>query len=409
MIRGFLLVFWMCFSLALQAQTSMDQFLLGARQSPGVTQFSDQEKYLETEPFRLSYLQKLEFRTSNRRLNTDRNQFGIRFSPTNPWEVKRNKEYFESIQSGLPIKQQLALGAELKTRYLAIIAVAKQSENFRLAGIADSLIRVELDILEQQSGSAYFDADDYVDLQLEQVESQTKLDEARYDLMLAQGSVYELQKGIQPHWKFEDLIHMETIKRIVDSLAIRQSESILVQWQMQKVLQAQKSYALEKANLNLGFFQTEYDTRSALLNETPINFSFGITLPVVNPNKPDMARKKLNELEAQADLEMVRNQEELKGSGLRDQLQNLFQELAAVESRLVSLKSRPLPKTLQILKGGDPKIPVRYAAGLIPLEKLIVRIKTEIYKTYIIYLEENDHLQALPLINYLSNSLNSLE
>jgi hypothetical protein len=171
---------------------------------------------------------------------------------------------------------------------------------------------------------------------------------------------------------------------------------------------AQSEYKLEKSNINLGFFQTSVDNRRVEQGRNPVNISFGITIPVSNPNKGDMAKRKLEIIEAHYDLEESKQEEQADKIMLYDKIARLITQYKNLLSKLTELQNGTLAKTLTTLKNEDPLVMVQFKQNLIKLRVLSVKLKRSIMLTYIEYLNSIDKLQAQPMLNYLSTNLEEI-
>src|SRR5262245_47681027 len=117
MITRSFIVYFLLISLSGRAQVTVNDFIASALTDPEVKTFDQQVSYLKDKPFRLSPLQKMEFRYQNREISPDMQRFGLRFNPANPWEVRNNNRYFEDYQSSLSLEREIVLKEALVERY----------------------------------------------------------------------------------------------------------------------------------------------------------------------------------------------------------------------------------------------------------------------------------------------------
>ena len=108
-------------SISIRAQVTMQEFLRSVKTDYEVSSFEAQIQYLDAKTYRLSPLQKLEFRTRSNQLDPDRQDYGLRFTPANPWEIRSNNHYFQQYRSVLAFERDLALKDALIARYSLII------------------------------------------------------------------------------------------------------------------------------------------------------------------------------------------------------------------------------------------------------------------------------------------------
>ena len=103
------------------AQVTISDFIRSAEDDQEVKSVDAQINYLKSKPYRLSPLQKLEFRTQNRELLYSQQEYALRLNPANPWEMRSNNKYFEEYSSSLSIEKEVALKNALVDRYNLVI------------------------------------------------------------------------------------------------------------------------------------------------------------------------------------------------------------------------------------------------------------------------------------------------
>src|SRR5690606_12460047 len=114
----------------------------------------------------------------------------------------------------------------------------------------------QLAILQEQSGSRNFDADEYAELQLEQLDYEASQREYEYEISNQISSMmrlYPQASGRSIHWAPEEMISVERIRQVVDSLTAVSARSTLVAFSQQQINIARSQYALERSNINIGF------------------------------------------------------------------------------------------------------------------------------------------------------------
>jgi hypothetical protein len=115
MMRVFFFLFVMVSFLS-NAQVSMEDFLLDALNEPAIKSFANQNTFLDSKPFRLAPIRQLQFRTESNQLDPERQDYSLRLSPANPWEMKRNNEYFKSYKEMLQLDRERLVKESLMAR-----------------------------------------------------------------------------------------------------------------------------------------------------------------------------------------------------------------------------------------------------------------------------------------------------
>ena len=394
------------------SQVTISEFLESAGDDPLVRSADAQISYLQSKPYRLSPLQKLEFRTRNRELMYTQQEYALRFNPANPWEMRSNNKYFEEYSSSLSLEKEVALKSALVDRYNLVILYLYYYELKSLAELNEKLVEKQLSILERQSASSFFDADEYVKLKMEQLDRSVEKEETDFDWQSQKSAVSQLHpaaSGMNIAWETQSLISMDRMERVADSLNTQTISPLEVAYRKQQVNVARSQYNLEKSNINLGFLQTSYDRRRVNQDRTPINISLGVTIPIVNPNKGDMARRKLNEIESEYELKSAQIEDEASQDISYLKLKESIGRYRDLQRKIGELKNSSLQTDLTLLKNGDPLIALQFEAGLNKLRVLQSKLGRKALTCYVEFLTESDHLQQKPLINYLSGSLAPLD
>jgi hypothetical protein len=394
------------------AQMTIGEFISSSIDDPEVQTYTNQISYLGDKPYKLSPLQSLQFRMQNRELLYDQQEFALRINPANPWEVRNNNRYFKSYQNFLSREREVILKEALVERYLNAIlfsylaALKSQSDSTQFH------LDQQLRILERQYASSYFDADEYVKLKVEHLDNLVEVEEVDYDLAGQRHMIsrlYPKAHNTTITWNLRDLISVDMVERVVDSLSSVGAISSFVAYQQEKIRVANSEYKLEKSNVNVGFLQTEFDQRRVNQDRTPINISFGVTIPIVNPNKGDMAKRKLDLIEAEYDLEEATYEGETDRIILEDRLSGLIQRYRNLRERIVDLEKNNFAQTLSTIKGGDPLIVAQFNQRVGRLKDLLIEIQRDVLLTYIDYLAYTDNLQQQPFVNYLSPGLEAIQ
>jgi len=393
------------------AQLTMSEFLLSANEAVEVKSTDAQLTYLQGKPYRLSPLQKMEFRTQNRELNPDYQEYALRFAPANPWEMKSNNQYFAEYQNYLTASKKLALKEALMDRYAVMAEYLYYDELRVLMNEHVQLIDKQLAILQRQTASSFFDADEYVKLRVQYLDKLVDSENASLEMMDQQSlmnRLYPASTGRKLSYEPSSLISIETIEAVVDSLKKREVSSTMIAYRQHKLNVDNKRYNLEKNNINMGFLQAEYDNRRAVQERTPFNIGLGITIPIVNPNKGDMARQKLNAIESEYELKEAelgeRQNREMSFVNLKEAI-TYYKEL---QIKIAKLKDNSLAEDLSLIKGGDPLFRIKYETSMNNLKVVEAKLRRKVFNYYIAYLFAGDYLQQEPLVNYLKNNLESM-
>jgi hypothetical protein len=390
------------------AQVSMDAFLAEAMRDPAVTATRQQHDFLNTKAFRLAPIQRLEFRTESNQLDPERQDYAVRVNPSNPWEVKRNNEYFEAYKQMIEVDQERALKEALQLRYQIIIDNVYYQELIRLREEDRSITEKYITILEGQRFSRYFDADDYVELKLSKIEKMIEWEDTRAKVSNQQRTIeayYPQAKTQSISWDTSILIAIDRIEKVIDSLSTINRKGGDVAYREKQYAVANREWQLEKNNINLGFLQAQYQAYRIEQGRKPWNLSLGVTIPVFNPNKGDMAKRKLEILEAESDIAQAKNEQQMGREMAYLKTKELVSRYRELINLMNELKPETLAATLQQANDLNPVMIIRVQSKLMKLKVLTLKLKQEIYFSYIEFLSHAELLQQAPVINFLSPRL----
>jgi hypothetical protein len=393
------------FPLIAQAQVSMEDFLQAAWNEPALQTFANQEDYLNTNPYRLAPVRRLEFRTESNQLDRTRQDYALRLNPASPWEMKRTNQYFKTYQELLQLDRDRVLKESLQARYKVIIGWLYFEEIKQLKEVDTKTTDKLIQILEAQRNSGFFDAKDYVELKLDQVEKAIELEETRFEIDNQRRRVealYEQARLKNLSWSMTDVLSIDQVKIVVDSIAHQTSATGEVAYREKKIDLFTSEWKLEKSNINVGYLQTKYENFRIDQNRRPWSVSLGVTIPVFNPNKPNMAKRKLEAIEAEGDLAQAKSDQQAGREILQAKIESLIKRYHDVSMLMESLKVDELATTLQQINDSNPMTTVRLQSNLIKSKTMATRLKQEIYLSYIEFLSYSEVLQQRPVINFLS-------
>jgi hypothetical protein len=405
-----LLVMLTCF-FKTHAQVSINTFLRSAKDDATVKVLDEQIGYLQGKPYRISLLNKLEVRAQNNEFYGGNPRYGVRVTPSNPWEVISNNRYYKTYQETLLLEKEIAFKEALKARYELVIEYLYLIELKSFREKDKSLLDAKLNVLEKQQFSDFFDVDDYVDLKLEQISKSVELDDANYELSnqiskidLLYGAAYLKEVA----WDLDSIISIDRIEKLVDSLTTSQVPSSAIALQDQKISLAKKEFTLEKSNVNLGFIQTQY-TEGRPTTRSPWGISAGVTIPITNPNKGDMAKRQLEVIEAQNKKQETEANIQVEKNIEIDKIKNLITHYREIVLKISKLNINSLSNTLQSMNGSNPIVTIKLNSSMLKLQMILLKLKQDIFKNYVDFLSIHDQLQQRPLVNYLSAGLNIID
>jgi len=394
------------------AQVSMEEFLGAAFQTQKLLTLDQQQSFLQTKPYQLAPIRKLAFQTTSNQLDRTRQDYSFRVLPSNPWEVRNTNNYFKTYSELITIDQDRQLREALRERYLLIIEWGYWDEIHRLKEEEKVNTQKLLSIMEAQRLSPNFNPEEYVELKLDQVDQTIELEEMAFNRDALQKKIealYEAAKQKSIGWTGASLMTVEKIEELTNQARQEGSSSgSELAYREKQIELAMRKWHLEKSNINLGFIQTQYEPFREESNRRPWSISVGLTIPIFNPNKGDMAQRKLQVIEAQGVYEQAKIDQRQGKDFAYEKIMSLLVRYKDVSKMTSDLNFGDLATTMQQMKSNNPTTLVRLQNRSLRLKVLTARLKREILNSYIDFLAYAELLQQRPLINYLSPALSQL-
>ncbi len=395
---------------SLYAQSlSLNQFLKSALDNPYYKSFDVQNSFLqERNAFSLPWVNQVQFRYQDNQFNNFQSRYGLRFDAGNPWQISRNNKYFQGIQTLKGLEQKMVLKEILRDRYDLVVEFWIASE---LAGLVlkQKEMREQIGrVIGQKAGSASFDADQFLNAQLDIISKEADWHEANFERDVVKTKILAEASATVFDLPLTRMIDVDQINQLIqiETKAAGQTEFELLR---QRVELSNRKMQLEKSNFDVGFLQAMYSSNRQIDGRNSFGLAFGVTIPITNPNKENVAREKLNVLERQGELEQFQSEEKNKRLNSVLYLQLHLNHYQKLDSLVTAVKSRGMNLLTGQASNYDPVIELKYREKLIQFDMLKIRIKKEILLQYISYLDNSDKLHERPLVNYLSKDLERVE
>lgn len=404
-----LIVFLLTARLAHAQRLPLTKFLSSARVDPSVTGFDDQLDWFDQKRYRLPLVNELELRTQNNVMINGRQQYRARLEFTSPWQIRENNSYFRQQRDLKEIRRRSALQEALRKRYLLAVRWLAARERLALLRDIEKLSVRRLEILEGLAGSDRFNPDSYVESRSDLVTRMVDRQEAEAFLALLETEMAVLARspGGAPESPGK-VILPETIAALSDTLSTRMD---VTDWkaQIKAVELAEQKQKLDRTRLSFGWVQGLYAPYRAGTENHPTGFAVGVTIPVFQKNKDDVARSELNILEEKARLE----------SGLLDRSVSQASRFAALRQQLRlyenasgwldSLDITGLGPAHLVMRNSDPMSDIRHRIQKNRLELVRQEVKSRLLEQWIQLLDGLDLLAEEPWINFLSEDLKPLD
>lgn len=390
-------------------EVTLNQFLKSALDDPYYASYGKQESIFQKPgSYSLPWVQKLEFRTRNNELLDYRQQYALRLDPGNPWQIMNNKRYFQGYRTLKTLEQQLVLKELMRERYDLVVEYWMALERANLIEKQQAIRKQISYVLTQRSGSSDFDADQYLNNELDMIGKIADWREAEFERDVARTRINQLSSATGFSMNPELLVSLDQIKQVV---GLRDENKTKTEAELlkQEIALSEQKIKTDKYNFDIGFLQAMYAPYKVDQGDGPFGISLGVSIPLFNQNRDDIAKEKLKNIEQQGELEQFQLQEKGKSESKAASLELQFIHYQKIDSLIGELKNRELNLSTTLANNYNPVVELKYREKLVQLDLLKVRIKREVLLQYISYLDNNDKLHQRPLVNFLSKDLASLE
>ncbi|MAL17325.1 MAG: hypothetical protein CL670_16240 [Balneola sp.] len=390
-----------------KAQDSVSDFLLTAFEDRNLAHYDSRIAFLKPRNYRFPVLEEVEVRMGNDEQTYEDIQYALRVRPGNPWRIRRNNAFFNATKKELQLQKKLEYKDNIFLRYEVAL------EYFYNRDLADQidermqLISRKASIMEDNIDSDLFDAKDYSEAKLEQVESIEKLDEAVVELNQAKTEIQLVLEIESLNWENFSIIEVAEINQISEDIASVSELSTELDLIAQQIDVARQDTRVEKADFDIGFAQLEYYPFTD--RKSNYGFSVGVTLPIFKDNKPQIAERKMDELELRSEYDAEQFQDSVNKIREFEHLKNLIAHHELIQEKKEKLNLLAMTDNLANSEGFDPITILDLKEGILKLDEVILKSRYRVLSQFIDFLYTYDVLTKTPLTNYLSKDLSLIE
>jgi len=409
---SFVLALFSCLAFQLlpkevKAQDSVSDYLLTAFEDRNLAQYDTRIAFLKPRNYRFPVMEEVEIRMGNDEQTNEDIQYALRIRPGNPWRIRRNNAFFNATKKELQLQKKLEYKDNIFLRYEVAL---EYFYNRDLAGQIDErmqLISRKASIMEDNIDSDLFDAKDYSEAKLEQVESIEKLDEAAVELNQAETEIQLVLQAESLNWENFKVIDVAEINRIAGDIVSISELSTELDLIAQQIDVARQDARVEKADFDIGFAQIEYYPFTN--RKSNYGFSVGVTLPIFKDNKPQIAERKMDELELRSEYDSEQFQDSVNKIREFKHLKNLIAHHQLIQKKKEELNLMAMTDNLANSEGFDPMTILALKEGILKLDEVILKSRYRVLSQFIEFLYTYDVLTKTPLTNYLSKDLSLIE
>ena len=394
------------------AQFSVDAFLAATSDDMELLSNQSQVNFLSDNKFNSPWIHRVELRTRTNNWDLSQDDFRLRFSPTNPGEVRANKDYYQIQMDALQSEYLVNLNEALFSRYNMLLEYLILTD---LLEIVNKELVIQNDILTLER-SQIGNSNLWLDKILDEEERLARVILQKNDI---QFGINKIELEIRRIFPFEGPINIDRdailgIDGIGSFVNVIKNASdttdIFLAFRNQELMLENQRYAVEKSEQrrNIGYFQLEYDRDRGNEREEHMGFQIGIRLPITNPDRPDLNRRRLDIVAEEADAtkegQELKIERELSIMDLEYSLEQHEQLSQYIEDKIAAYTV----ENLHIEELDDVYALLKIKEATLNLLETQFEVVSKIYEQYIEWLYINGKLIQMPLVNYLDKDLKEL-
>jgi len=390
-------------------QFSMEVFLSGSRDDHSLQQVQDKLDFLKDNNFNSPWLRETEVRIRSNDFNVSPEDFRLRFSPTNPWQIKANKQYYEAQQNQLDIEYLYTLNKTLRTRYDLLIEHFHAFELEKLNKLKFRYYSEVMKIIGHYGSTMNLDVKDLVDADKSQLEARLEWKEMAFQREEIESLIKDISSFTGDiDWEIMDFIQIEDMKQVLRTIQQELDVSNIYIAQVEKrnaLSAARMNVEKTEARKNIGYLQAEYDIDRGKSFDRHFGYQVGLSIPLTNPDKPDLNRRKISLMDDETVLARQKVMVARRQKLLKLRLDHLIDQYDLVAEKLNILNDNKILKVSGLDKNPDPDKFLKMREYQLELLEKKIKISKNLYEAYISYIDYAGKLVQSPVKNYLSKFL----
>lgn len=392
---------------SINAQETVSDFLLTAFEARNIQSYNARINFLKPSNYRIPIIDELEIRAGNDELIYEDLQYALRVRPSNPWKIRRNNALFNATKIELDIRRKIEFKENLTNRYELLARYFFEKQIFDLVTKQQILVSKKASVFQENIESGLFDARDFAEAKLNQIEGLESVDDALVEWNQTQQRIAAVLRNTTFNWSSFNLISIEKIDAVASRIANSTLSSVELDLISQRIEVARQEVRVEKADFDIGFLQAEYFPFTN--RDSEIGYSIGFTIPIFQNNRPQIAERKLDEIELKSEFETEQYQDSINKLLEYEHLRNLLLHHKMVEEEVDKIDLETLLNNLGRIEDYDPIAILDLEEGILKLDEILLKSQQRVLEQYLDFLFTFDVIIDQPLVNYLSDSLESIE
>ncbi len=385
-------------SLTATAQISPEAFLSAAVSDIELVEIQAAQDFMKNNKFNSPWLRELEFRAKSNDREIGLEDYRLRFGFINPYEIRANKNYHQQLDQTIQLRKQMKLNDVLKMRYELLIEQVYLSSQIRNAEELEEFYG-RLRVLVYQNERENL-KEEILDLEDQLFKQRSKLHDLEQKLKINQ---YLIKEKLEDTLSINlDISMLISIEYIFEHLNTQEGTNLQSQLATQENKLRESRFTVEKAESyrNIGFFQAEYDIERGDELDDQLGYRIGVTIPIVNPDKPDLQRDRLSIAENEAKQRKRLNQNQRNQDILQMDFQHIQKQMILLEQEL---------KFMTQFETSEGQLSLDLVRKSKEFHSLLENRKMGLYtlllSKYIDILYQKGKLVSSPMVNHISKNL----
>lgn len=378
----------------LHAQFTMEEFLAAAVSDAELLEVQNSLRFLDEHRFNSPWIREVDLRLRSNNIQPSLEDYRLRFGLINPLVIKANSNYHRALGGSLTAEEAVKRSDVIRQRYFLMI------ENMDLNAMK-SLYSTKLEALKRVAQLGPSDLGDWIDLQSDITKAELMVREVDQKLKINEFLILErMPEATAIELDTAQIIREEQVFRIIQKLNESDQTGLLTELSAQRTALRESVLKLERVEnrSNIGYIQAEYDRDRGNNLNAHAGFQVGITLPLVNPNKPDYQREVLKQLENET-------KEAIEAKNQKQAAQIEALDLGYQQDNLLYLKQKM--EQIQPLSSemNTPELYLDYLNYVQYLQENYLSERSALLRSYISLLHDQGLFLEGPSVNYLSRNL----
>jgi hypothetical protein len=390
---------------------SIDEFIATASDDYTLDFQNEKIAFLRSSSSNTPFINEIELRTQTDEFDPDRQRYRVRVQPNGLGEARYGKKVYYTTLQYNEAQYDLLLNDALRNRYVTVINLLYNKAHLELMRKLMVLQEDKINVLRKSVNNLDFDARDLIDAEDDVIKLQVDMISLEEEIIILED---EIRKNIPTDGPIEldisNMVDHKFIESFVTKLDTESPDNVHLRNAELSSRLSSERLELERAENKryISYFEATYDMADRDELDKALSLEFGITIPIVNPNRLDINRRKMTSLR---DKRRFIDQQRVTAydisKTLRD-IKRLLKQYEVLTQKKEASKAESSLKTYMKVEGVDPLILLKLRESMLKTEIALEKINNRIYAEYIKLLDVTGTLIEKPITNYLSINMEQI-